>query len=98
MSEWEKGGVKIRGIVTNEVTKFQGSAQCSVDGGGAGAIGFQRSSCHHGHAPEDTGSEDWKGLGKGVLRCSVVSPSPFDKYENQSRGVLVLGVSTTVNT
>ena len=67
MSEWEKGGVKIRGIVTNEVTKFQGSAQCSVDGGGAGAIGFQRSSCHHGHAPEDTGSEDWKGLGKGVL-------------------------------
>ena len=74
MSEWEKGGVKIRGIVTNEVTKFQGSAQCSVDGGGAGAIGFQRSSCHHGHAPEDTGSEDWKGLGKGVLRCSVFSP------------------------
>ena len=53
--------------MTNEVTKFQGSAQCSVDGGGAGAIGFQRSSCHHGHAPEDTGSEDWKGLGKGVL-------------------------------
>ena len=50
MSEWEKGGVKIRGIVTNEVTKFQGSAQCSVDGGGARAIGFQRSSCHHGHA------------------------------------------------
>ena len=50
MSEWEKGGVKIRGIVTNEVTKFQGSAQCSVDGGGAGAIGFQRSSCRHGHA------------------------------------------------
>ena len=67
MSEWEKGGVKIRGIVTNEVTKFQGSAQCSVDGGGARAIGFQRSSCRHGHAPEDTGSEDWKGLGKGVL-------------------------------
>ena len=67
MSEWEKGGVKIRGIVTNEVTKFQGSAQCSVGGGGAGAIGFQRSSCRHGHALEDTGSEDWKGLGKGVL-------------------------------
>ena len=67
MSEWEKGGVKIRGIVTNEVTKFQGSAQCSVDGGGAGAIGFQRSSCRHGHALEDTGSEDRKGLGKVVL-------------------------------
>ena len=96
MSEWEKGGVKIRGIVTNEVTKFQGSAQ---------RRGRRRSWSYWvskkllspRSRPEDTGSEDWKGLGKGVLRCSVFSPS-FDKYENQSRAVLVLGVSTTVNT
>ena len=94
MSEWEKGGVKIRGIVTNEVTKFQGSAQ---------RRGRRRSWSYWVSkkllSPRSRPRGHWlrglEGAGKG---CSVFSPSPFDKYENQSRGVLVLGVSTTVNT